>query len=167
MLKPAPNQSPDMRSAWLLAFALLSGSTLAANSGLELVRVWPGPRTAESFERISEYFTGRENPGGQTIVRSQPAARAGFYWLIRTRNEVARSGVTIELSVTLPGTEAPKTHVLRTDVPAGRHVTLAGITGADWPDLGVEPVTWQLRILDASGLELARDASFLWSESTR
>ncbi len=156
-----------MRSAWLLAVVLSCAPALSAASSVELVRVWPGPRTAESFERISEYFTGRENTGGQTVVRTQAGQRAGFYWLVRTRCSVAQPGAVIELAVTYPGTEAPKIYALKVDLPAGRHVTLAGLTGADWPDLEQEPVTWQLRILAADGTELARDASHLWSESTR
>jgi hypothetical protein len=154
-----------MHSAWLLLLLALASALPA--SALELVRVWPGSRTADSFERISEYFTGRENPGRQTILRSQPAERGGYYWLIRTKAPVTLHSVILEITVTAPGTNDPVTHAFRTDLPAGSHVTLAGLTGADWPDPKVDPVTWRVRVLDANGTELAHEASFLWTSPER
>lgn len=152
-----------MRTAWLfLPLALASAVPLTA---FELVRVWPGSRTADSFERISEYFTGHENPGRQTILRSQPAERGGYYWLLRTRTSSALSGVSIELTYTTPQAAEPRTTTFRTNLPAGGRVTMVGLTGSDWPDLEAEPVTWRLRVLDATGAELAHEASFLWTES--
>lgn len=163
---PSSDQISNMRSAWLLLFALPFTSNLSA-ADVELVRVWSGPRTAASFERISEYFTGRENPGNQTILRTQPTERAGFYWLIRTHCATAQPSVTIELAVTPPGAEHPILHTLRTTLPAGKHVTLAGLTGSDWPDLEAEPVTWRLRVLAADGSELASEKSYLWTGTSR
>lgn len=149
-----------MRSARLFLLALLSSAALAA-SEVTLVRVWSGPRTAESFERISEYFSGEENTGGQTIVRTQPTARAGFYWLIRTKTGAA-TDATIELSVIAPDAPAARTYTLPTRLPAGSHVTMAGLTGADWPQAEARPVAWRLRVLDGAGRELANEQSFLW-----
>lgn len=150
-----------MRSAWFLLLALVLFPGLRA-ADLSLVRVWTGYRSAESFERISEYFTGEENPGGRTILRSRPEARAGYYWLVRTR-AAAPAVVRLELDVLAPGAGAPRTFAFSSRLPAGSHVTLAGLTGADWPDADVRPVAWRLRVLDAAGAELAREESFLWT----
>ena len=154
-----------MRPAWFLLPLALS-ITLPL-SAFELVRVWPGSRTADSFDRISEYFTGRENPGGRTLLRSQPAERAGYYWLLRTRSPQPLAGVTIELTYTAPDAASPRTQVFHVDLPAGSHVTMVGLTGADWPDLETEPVVWRLRLLDRSGTELAHETSFLWTGTDR
>lgn len=161
----SPDHTALMRFAWLLlSFALAAPLPAPA---LELIRVWPGSRTADSFERISEYFTGRENPGRQTILRSQPGERGGYYWLIRTKAPVTLHSVVLEITVTAPGVSEPVIHTFRTHLPAGSHVTLAGLTGADWPDPDVEPVTWRVRVVDANGTELAREASFLWTSLER
>jgi hypothetical protein len=76
------------------------------------------------------------------------------------------TGVTIELTYTAPHAAEPRTQVFRTNLPAGNHVTMVGLTGSDWPVLEAEPVTWHLRLLDAAGAELAHEASFLWTETT-
>jgi hypothetical protein len=152
-----------MRFVRLFLFVLLSTAALAA-SDVTLVRVWSGPRTAESFARISEYFSGEENPGAQTIVRTQPGSRAGYYWLIRTKAGTATEA-TIELSVLAPDSAAPRIYTLSTRLPAGRHVTLAGLTGADWPQPEARPVAWRLRVLNGAGQELAAEQSFLWVAS--
>ncbi len=154
-----------MRIAWHLLLPLALALPLAAAEAT-LVRVWSGHRTAESFERISEYFTGQENPGNQTIVRTQPGHRAGYYWLMRTACPAPVTAARIELAVTQPGTEAPVIYTLTTDLPAGSHVTLAGLTGSDWPDAGSQPTAWRLRILAPDGTTLAREQSFLWTTTT-
>lgn len=139
---------------------LAPAATLAAE--LELVRVWSGPRTAESFERISEYFDGQENTSGQTVLRSQPAQRAGYYWLIRTRTADA-TAATVELAVLAPGESTARLYTFATRLPGASHVTMAGLTGADWPDIKARPVAWRLRVLGPDGRELAAEQSFLWT----
>ena len=63
-----------------LTLALLLGSAgLVRAAEVEFVRVWPGWRDSQSFERISEYFTGQENTGSQVVLRSHPEIRPGFY----------------------------------------------------------------------------------------
>ncbi len=153
----------------LSLFLLLSAARLAA-ADLTAVRVWPAYRTAESFERISEYFSGQENTGGQTYLRSQPAAREGFYFLTRIKNPgTPLENVRIELSVITPASADPKvfTAFPATTVPTGSHVFQIGLTGADWPDATANPVAWQLRLLSAEGQELLRTQSFLWSQPAK
>jgi hypothetical protein len=149
-----------MRSVRLFLLALIPTAALLA-SDVTLVRVWTGPRTAESFERISEYFSGEENTGGQTVLRTQPAARAGYYWLIRTKTGAA-TDARIELSVLVAGTDTPRVITLPTRLPSGSHATMVGLTGEDWPNLEARPVAWKLRVLDAAGNPLATEESFLW-----
>jgi hypothetical protein len=85
---------------WLMLAMLVLATGCASNGAktgggnIEVVRVWPEYRTAESFDRISEYFTGRENPGNQIILRTRPESRAGFYFFTRLKTPADISGAT-------------------------------------------------------------------------
>src|SRR5580693_2626718 len=146
----------------LISVLLCAVSTHAGD--LAVVRVWPGYRTAESFERISEYLTGQENTSGQTVLRSQPAQHAGFYFLVRLKNaNPAVAGAIFELSVITPTSATPRVLTFTADLPAGEHVFDCGLTGADWPDASAHPVAWKLVLRAPSGAELASMQSFMWS----
>jgi len=131
------------------------------SADLELIRIWPSWRSADSFLRISEYFGGGENRSGQTILRSQPTERAGFYFLLRIRNSgQAFPDARFELQVIRPDSPHAVTYRFPATVATGSHVYLLGLTGSDWPDFGektaedIHPVSWQLRLLDTAEREL-------------
>ncbi len=147
-----------LSAAWLV---LLSS---AWGQEVELVRVWTGHRAAESFTRISEYFTGEENTGGQTVLRTDPAERTGFYWLIRTSASAPIANARVEISTVGTDFNAPSVSEWLVDLPAGSRVTLAGLTGTPWQQPRAQPVAWRLRLLSSDGRELAREQSFLWTE---
>ncbi len=150
-----------------LAFLLLTSTAFSATDvpALQVVRLWPGYRTAESFERISEYFTGKENPGRQTILRSQLTARGGYYFLVRLENlGTAQSGATLELQVIAPTSPEPRTFTFKAEIPAGSRVFNVGLTGSDWPDPKAHPVAWLFTVRAADGTELTRQQSFLWAK---
>jgi hypothetical protein len=151
----------------LSLFVLFCTVRLSA-ADLTAVRVWPAYRTAESFERISEFFDGRENTSGQTVLRSQASTREGFYFLTRIKNTgPALENIRVELNIITPASPEPKrvTSFTATTLPAGQHVFQIGLTGTDWPNALVQPVAWQLRFLSADGQELLREQSFLWSQA--
>lgn len=150
----------------LASLSILLGFASARAADVSFVRVWPGYRPAESFDRISEYFTGRENPGGQTVLRSQPAERAGFYFLARIKNAgPAVAGATFKLDVITPASAAPRTFTFAADLPAGEQVFNLGLTGADWPGgAKARPVAWQLAVLAPGGAELVQTQSYLWEK---
>ncbi len=154
-------------TALLLSLAL--AHQLAA-AELTAVRVWPSYRSAASFERISEFFDGRENTSGQPVLRSQPATREGFYFLTRLKNSgPALENIRVELDILTPALPEPRrvTTFAATTIPAGSHVFQIGLTGTDWPDAQVQPVAWQLRFLNSEGRELLREQSFLWSQPAK
>jgi len=158
-----------MRLALSLLVLCCCAARLSA-ADLTTVRVWPGYRSAESFERISEFMDGRENPGGQTLLRSQPGAREGFYFLTRIKNRgPVLENVSVELNVILPTSAEPKriNTFATTRIPAGSHVFQIGLTGTDWADPAANPVAWQLRLLSTDGQELLREQSFLWSQPAK
>lgn len=145
----------------VLLFALLTAK-LAAQ--VEFVRVWPSYRTADSFFRLTEYFGAPESPVVDTLLRSQPTDRAGYYWLVRTRAAAAQPSARYELSFVPPGAIAPVTYIFPHDLAAGRHVTQLGLTGGDWPDPAGRPLAWRITLLDAANTILATQHSFLWRD---
>lgn len=150
----------------LLAAALLCspGARLSA-AEVEFKRVWPGWRTAESFERIAEYFGGGEDTGREVVLRTQPSERAGYYFLVRVKSGAEHRGARFQLEVIRPDGPEPNTHVLAATIPARETVYQLGITGGDWPG-GAEasPVAWKLTLLDAGGRVLQEHHSFLWAK---
>jgi len=142
----------------------------SATAQVELTRIWPSWRSADSFLRISEYFGGGENRSRQTLLRSQPAERAGFYFLTRIKNPApeALPNAQFELRVIRPEAPQPVTYTFATTLAPGSHAYLLGLTGSDWPDsptkaaADTHPTAWALRLLDAQGRELLRTQSFLW-----
>jgi hypothetical protein len=153
-----------MRFLFAFLLAVFGAATLVQSAPLTLVRVWPGYRNAESFDRISEYFTGRENTGRQVILRTQPAARAGYYFLVRLENSGAVvAGAVFELHVIAPTSPDPQLFTFKADVPAGSHAFDLGVTGTDWSGPKASAVAWFLTVRAPDGTELAQRQSFLWA----
>jgi hypothetical protein len=145
----------------LFLFALVPG----VFAQVSVVRTWPSYRTAESFKRVSEYFTGRESTGGQTYLRSQPGERAGFYFLLRLRNKGQPvTGATLQLQLITQHAPTPVNHTHTVEVPKGDHVYQIGLTGKDWPNPAEHPVAWRILLTDTAGNILASDQSYLWSK---
>lgn len=158
--QPYPSRMLLLR--WLLP--LLAACSLAQAGGITFERVWPGYRTEASFTRISEYFGGAEHHPGQTILRSHPGERAGYYWLVRTRAEHAQPDARFVLEIIAVNATAPTRYEFPAGVPAGSHPTLLGLTGEDWPHPDHRPTAWRLRLVDAAGNALLSQQSFLWRQ---
>jgi hypothetical protein len=152
--------------ASLVIFATAGCAGGGAQSGnVGVVRVWPGYRTADSFDRISEYFTSRENPGGQIILRTHPEKREGYYFFIRMKTPAGIDGARVVIDVITPASADPKTYTL--PAPPLRKGTVLlnpGLTGDDWPDSAAHPTAWRLRLLADDGTELFTQQSYLWSK---
>jgi len=151
--------------AFLLC-SLLAGAGRAAD--VEFIRIWPGWRDAESFERIGEFFGRPEKHGREVVLRSREGERAGYYFLVRVKNPAAAGAVRFELSIIRPDATEPKTFTFATALPAKETVFQVGLTGADWP-AGKEthPVAWKLALVQANGRVLAEHKSFLWENPAR
>ncbi|HUJ43041.1 MAG TPA: hypothetical protein VLW52_05470 [Opitutaceae bacterium] len=151
------------RLSFLRLLLVLALPAAAQAAGLEIVRVFTSWRAAASFQSVGEYLDGREHTGGIAVLRSQPGARAGYYWLVRLKNSgAAFSGAKFVLQVITPAGPEPKTFVFATAVPAGRPVFQLGLTGSDWPGAKARPVAWHLQLLAADGRTLLAKESFLW-----
>lgn len=148
----------------LFIFTALVASATA--SEVTITRVFSGWRDAESFKRISEYFTGKENTGGATVLRTQPNQRAGFYFLVRAANSGGPTNIKVSVEVITPTDSKPKTYSFATDLKTGATVLNIGLTADDWPDAKAHPVAWKIELIAADGQLLTSEKSYLW-ENTR
>jgi hypothetical protein len=136
----------------------------AAEGGVRIVRTFFGWREAASFKRISEYFDGKENTGGEIVLRTHPDQRAGYYFLVRVDNSGAPLAARIVLRVFTPDGSAPRAFTFDTQLPGRESVFDLGLTGTDWPGRKINAVAWRLELLDATGRTLATDKSYLWDK---
>jgi hypothetical protein len=151
-----------MRPFLAVSFLFLAASLSA--SDLKFIRVWPSYRSPESFEHVSEYFSGKENTMGQIQLRTQADVRAGYYFLTRVKNSGADGlAVRVDLQIILPDSPRALTYQFDTQLPKGNHVLNIGLTGKDWPVATVQPVAWQVRLLSPTGQELVKQQSFTWA----
>lgn len=146
----------------LTLLALCAAPAFAAD--LTIVRVLTGWRDAASFKRISEYFDGKENTGGEAVLRTHPDQRAGYYFLVRVTNPGAARTVQARLELIRALDAKPVVHTFTPALGAGDTVFHLGLTGADWPDAKANPVAWKLELADADGRVLATAKSYLWEK---
>jgi hypothetical protein len=136
----------------------------AKESELTIAHVFTGWRDAASFKRISEYFNGRENTGGQLVIRTHPGQRAGYYFLMRTANPGAAIPVKIELELISATGPKSRSFAFAADLNSGDTVLNLGLTGDDWPDPKANPVAWKIDLVAADGRVLATEKSYLWEK---
>ncbi|HVT73570.1 MAG TPA: hypothetical protein VHD61_10555 [Lacunisphaera sp.] len=151
-----------LRLALLLGLA--SVAFAAPPADVMIVRVFPGWRNASSFKRISEYFTGQENTGGQVVLRSHPGERGGYYFLVRVKNPAAPQTVAVTLDVVRAGNAGAQTYTFQASLGTGDTVLNLGLTGADWVDPKADPLAWRLTLKGADGQTLATERSYLWEK---
>jgi hypothetical protein len=148
----------------LLLFAGLPSVALAKEGELSLVRIHPGWRDAASFKRISEYFDGKENTGGELVLRTHPEQRGGYYFLVRAANPGKPRAVTARLQVITETEAKPREFTFAPALKTGDTVFHLGLTGPDWPEAAATPVAWKLDLTDADGKVLATAKSYLWDK---
>ena len=148
---------------FILSLGLIFAS-IASATELTIVHVYTGWRTAASFKRISEYLDGKENTGGEAVLRTHPDQRGGFYFLVRAANPGAAKRIKANLEIITTANAKPVSYSFHPELKAGDTVFHLGLTGADWPDAKVNPVAWKLELLDADGHVLATEKSYLWEK---
>lgn len=146
-----------------LAFALLLTSLAVRGAEVEFSRVWPQWRDAQAFDRISEYFGGRENTGPTTVLRTHADVRGGYYFVVRLAKAPTLTAAVFELSLIRPDAPEPKTWTFPVATLTSHQVVELGLTGADWPGgKQARPVAWKIALRAADGRVLAEQKSFLW-----
>ena len=154
-----------MKRRALLYFCAIHLAGLSAIHALEFRHVAYRYVEAKSFKRISEYFTGRENPGNRFLCRSHPAEREGLYFILSLDEHSRKLPQGTQFVVEFIRPDDPETQTIRIPVPEkrtrGKEVYI-GLTGDDWPDKTARPVAWRLCLVDVSGGVIAERKSFLW-----
>jgi hypothetical protein len=147
-----------------LLFVPLLATTVVSAAEMKIVRVFGGWRDAASFKRISEYFDGKENTGGQIVLRTHADQRGGYYFLVRVANSGGPVDAKLKLQIVRPTVAAPAVYTFASPLPGGDSVLQLGLTGTDWPDTKAHPVAWKLEITAADGRVLATEKSYLWEK---
>jgi hypothetical protein len=145
----------------------LVSAPLAHAADVNFVRVWPGWRDADSFDRIGHFFgwPGSLAPGSEIVVRTDANVHDGYYFLVRLKSPKAIGAAKFEVSVIRPDTLSPVTTEFPVNVPARETVFQLGLTGAAWPEgKKAHPVAWKLALKAADGHVLAEQKSFLWEK---
>jgi hypothetical protein len=136
----------------------------APGADLSIVRVYSGWRDGASFKRIAEYFDGQEHTGGETVLRTQPTQRTGYYFLVRLKNPGAARPVRFQLEFVESGTGSSRTLFFPAELAGGTSVFQLGLTGPEWQSPKMQPMAWHLRVLAADGQVLASEESYLWEK---
>lgn len=157
------------RLTFLLAGLLAFAGSAARAAEVEFLRVWPGWRSANSFERISEYFGRGEPRGREIILRTRPDDRGGFYFLVRVKHAAPLDGGRFAVHVIRPDAPDALTFTFPIAQSTGRETVFQlGLTGADWPGgKDAPPVAWKLELLAANGRLLTDQKSFLWEQPAK
>ena len=148
----------------LITTFCLTLTPLVVAQDLSIVRTFTGWRDGASFKRISEYFDGKENTGRETVLRTHPEQRTGYYFLVRVANPGAPLPVRFQLQLFEPGAAAARTVAFPAELKSGSEVFQLGLTGPAWQDAKSQPVAWQLQILADDGRVLATEKSYLWEK---
>lgn len=149
----------------VLTFVLSGVSDLSAAEPIDLTRISTKYRETGSFKRISEFFTGKENPGRNIIFRTQPEIRDGFYFSFRVeapKGSTVPAGAVV-LFVYTPKSTEPTEYTFELAAQKKRWVpVLIGLTGTDWEDPEANPVAWRLEYRTPTGEVTGFKNSFLW-----
>lgn len=122
-----------------------------------------GHMTKDKFTRISEYFTGIEDTGGDTIFRTDGCGREGIYLVVGLNRSVSRlsEGAYLKFSYLLSDSKREEEVTFEIDPKCGhtRWIYL-GVTGINYHGPCQYFVAWSIEI--HSNEEHVVQNSFLW-----
>ena len=142
--------------------ALLCVGAQAAPA-IEISRVTTHVFGHDDFVRLGEYFTGGEDAGRRTIVRTDNLQRSGYYLVVDLDEPL--SGLASGSAAVLDYVTSASGEQQRLEFPldAGKGRTLLiGLTGPEWDSLENPLLAWRVSLIGPGGEELASRHSFLW-----
>lgn len=146
-----------MRSLLVLTFSLL-----IAGQAMAMDVISSEHRDAHSFIRISEYLTGKENPGRYTIVRTVADRRDGFYIALKVQDkQTALKYDAVRISHVKPGAMEIHTQTI-TILSKLKKRLLIGFTDEEWNTAKRIPLAWKVELIDRAGNPVETSKSFLW-----
>ncbi len=153
---------------------LLSSAACIRCKPLKICDLLIRNKCENDFKRISEFFTGYEDPGGRAILRTDPCNRNGVYFILDL-NKPGRcvpEGTRFVLDYVGCSTERPdlqRAEWVLTTEGRGQHFSefFLGLTDARWSCLeGAQAfLAWKLSIFSPDGELLACRQSFMWQEA--
>ena len=119
-------------------------------------------RDADSFKRISEHLSGKENKGRYQVFRTDPNNRNGYYVALKLDKQDSGDRVSsIRIQYVQAGTLEAVTRDLAAESIRKERI-LVGLTHDAWSETNKLPTAWKLDFLDESGTILFSSQSFLW-----
>jgi hypothetical protein len=154
----------------LVSLVFIAGCTTTAPrrtdiDAVSIKEVKPRYMEEADFVRLREYYSGVENTGRRMILRSDPDARAGYYFtlVLDTRIGKLPRGTRVEANLYTPFSNEMQSFefTLPRERPRTREI-FVGLTGEDWPDADLPPSAWKIDIVTPRGRVLGSYQSFLW-----
>jgi len=160
-----------MRIIPLVLFCLLlagcSTPRKSAEPSFKIVEIIPRYIETQEFMRISEYMTGRENPGRRVIIRTNPRQRDGYYFVLVLNRNVRKLPPDAYIQGELYTSKSLDLQTRRFDLPSTLPNTreiFIGLTGDDWPrGEDDKPSAWRFTLKNSKEEILAQKKSYLWS----
>ncbi len=148
----------------VIAFVLFA-VTVPLYPSVEIKMVQPRYLEEKDFERIQEYLTGKEVHGRRLIMRTQPARRAGLYFILTLSRSASTlpSDAKIRIELVPEGEPNPKSFTL--EFPENRRHArelFVGLTGSHWPDPDTTPLAWKVSLVGPTNEIIHQKESFLW-----
>ncbi len=138
----------------------------SSESAIKIVDVIPRYIEAETFKRISEYMTGKENSGKRVIIRTNPQQRDGYYFVLFIDRNVRKLPPDAYIQGEFYTSKSIDLQTHRFEfpsiLPSTREIFI-GLTGDDWPQEGAVPAAWRFTIKNSQEQILAQKQSYLWS----
>ena len=138
----------------------------AVKPDVQIKEIMPRYIETENFKRISEYMTGKENPGRRVIVRTQPGQRDGFYFVLILNRNVRKLPPDAYITGEFYTSKSPDIQSYRFELPSilpNTREVFIGLTGDDWLQKDVLPSAWRFTIRNSREEIIAQKQSFLWS----
>ena len=141
-------------------FFVLSASCFAT----EIQEAHMQRHEAKDFQRLSEFFTGKEYSDNRLILRTTNDERDGVYVDIALDCDASElpSGSVAILDVVFENNRNSQSFTFPiTETPMNTSRIMFGITGKEWKEQP-KVIAWKLEIHDSSGNLLCDYKSFLW-----
>ncbi len=161
-----------MRTRFILIALFTTTAALAAGTpSVEkqqtplICNVYPAYHATADFDSLSEFFSGKENPRGQYMLRSQPTERAGLYLRITLDKPLNTlpNGTLINIYYQRSDSAKPLSHTFElSDTHQKTSTLLLGLTGTDWP-ISARLNAWKVDIISRAGSLIGTLQSHVWS----
>lgn len=141
--------------------SLLSASPLIKGVSYEYLN-------EKDFERISEYFSGKENDGRRTVLRTDPNLRTGGYFEVELGRAVLKEEKDLVIRLFYVKEGDPCEHKVEFDLPkcsVRQRWIMLGLTDLGAIGCDILPLAWSIEVVGRdSGSILGKRDSYVWSQ---